>query len=71
MTLEKGGKAFPTPGGGEVGVPGQPFDPHVMNAVQQGPAQEGQEGGTVVTGYQMGYKLGDKIVRHATVVVAE
>ena len=26
---------------------------------------------TVITVYQKGYKLGDKIVRHATVVVAE
>ena len=47
------------------------FDPNIMNAVQQVPAEEGQESGTVVTVYQKGYKLGDKIVRHATVVVAE
>ena len=50
---------------------GKPFDPNFMNAVQQVPAEEGQESGTVVTVYQKGYKLGDKIVRHATVVVAE
>ena len=31
----------------------------------------GQESGTVVTVFQKGYKLGDKIIRHATVVVAE
>ena len=42
-----------------------------MNAVQQIPAPDGQESGTVITVYQKGYKLGDKIVRHATVVVAE
>ena len=48
-----------------------PFDPNFMNAVQQIPAPDGQESGTVVTVYQKGYKLGDKIVRHATVVVAE
>ena len=35
------------------------------------PAPDGQESGTVITVYQKGYKLGDKIVRHATVVVAE
>ena len=39
--------------------------------VQQIPAPDGQESGTVITVYQKGYKLGDKIVRHATVVVAE
>ena len=50
---------------------GKPFDPNFMNAVQQIPAPDGQESGTVITVYQKGYKLGDKIVRHATVVVAE
>ena len=38
---------------------------------EQIPAPDGQESGTVITVYQKGYKLGDKIVRHATVVVAE
>ena len=71
MTLEKAGKAFQTLRVEEMEVLGKPFDPNLMNAVQQVPAQEGQESGTVVTVYQNGYKLGDKIVRHATVVVAE
>lgn len=71
MTLEKAGKAFQTLRVEEMDVLGKPFDPNLMNAVQQVPAQEGQESGTVVTVYQKGYKLGDKIVRHATVVVAE
>ena len=71
MTLEKAGKAFQTLRVEEMEVLGKPFDPNLMNAVQQVPVQEGQESGTVVTGYQKGYKLGDKIVRHATVVVAE
>ncbi len=71
MTLEKAGKAFQTLRVEEMEVLGKPFDPNLMNAVQQVPAQEGQESGTAVTVYQKGYKLGDKIVRHATVVVAE
>ena len=71
MTLEKAGKAFQTLRVEEMEVLGKPFDPNLMNAVQQVPALEGQESGTVVTVYQKGYKLGDKIVRHATVVVAE
>lgn len=71
MTLEKAGKAFQALRVEEMEVLGKPFDPNLMNAVQQVPAQEGQESGTVVTVYQKGYKLGDKIVRHATVVVAE
>ena len=53
------------------GLEGKPIDPNFMNAVQQIPAPDGQESGTVITVYQKGYKLGDKIVRHATVVVAE
>ena len=71
MTLDKAAKAFQTLRVEEIEVLGKPFDPNLMNAVQQVPAQEGQESGTVVTVYQKGYKLGDKIVRHATVVVAE
>ena len=55
----------------EIEALGKPFDPNFMNAVQQIPAPDGQESGTVITVYQKGYKLGDKIVRHATVVVAE
>ena len=71
MTLDKAAKAFQTLRVEEIEVLGKPFDPNFMNAVQQVPAQEGQESGTVVTVYQKGYKLGDKIIRHATVVVAE
>ena len=71
MTLEKAAKAFQALRVEEIEVLGKPFDPNLMNAVQQVPVQEGQESGTVVTVYQKGYKLGDKIVRHATVVVAE
>ena len=55
----------------EIEALGKPFDPNFMNAVQQIPAPDGQESGIVITVYQKGYKLGDKIVRHATVVVAE
>lgn len=71
MTLDKAAKALDTLHVEEIEALGKPFDPNLMNAVQQVPAQEGQESGTVVTVYQKGYKLGDKIVRHATVVVAE
>ena len=71
MTLDKAAKALDALHVEEIESLGKPFDPNIMNAVQQVPAQEGQESGTVVTVYQKGYKLGDKIVRHATVVVAE
>lgn len=71
MTLDKAAKALDVLHVEEIESLGKPFDPNFMNAVQQVPAEEGQESGTVVTVYQKGCKLGDKIVRHATVVVAE
>ena len=71
MTLDKAAKALDTLHVEEIEALGKPFDPNFMNAVQQIPAPDGQESGTVITVYQEGYKLGDKIVRHATVVVAE
>src|SRR5699024_5551808 len=40
MTLEKAGKAFQTLRVEEMEVLGKPFDPNLMNAVQQVPAQE-------------------------------
>ena len=71
MTLDKAAKALAALHVEEIESLGKPFDPNFMNAVQQIPAPDGQESGTVITVYQKGYKLGDKIVRHATVVVAE
>lgn len=71
MTLDKAGKALEALHITEIEALGQPFDPNLMNAVQQVPAPEGTESGSVVTVYQKGYRIGDKIVRHATVVVAE
>ena len=63
MTLDKAAKALENLN--------MPFDPNFMNAVQQVPPAEGQESGDVVQVFQKGYKIGDKIIRHATVVVAE
>ena len=71
MTLDKAANALAALHVEEIEALGKPFDPNFMNAVQQIPAPDGQESGTVITVYQKGYKLGDKIVRHATVVVAE
>ncbi len=71
MTLDKAASALKTLNIIELEAEGKPFDPNLMNAVSQVPAPEGMESGCVVTVYQKGYLLGDKIVRHATVVVAE
>ena len=71
MTLDKAAKALDTLHIVEIEALGKPFNPQFMNAVQQVPPEEGQESGTVVRVFQKGYKIGDKIIRHATVVVAE
>ena len=71
MTLDKAGQALEKLNITEIEAQDQPFDPNLMNAVQQVPPQDGQESGTVVQVFQKGYKIGDKIIRHATGVVAE
>ena len=71
MTLDKAAKALENLHITEIEGLSKPFDPNFMNAVQQVPPAEGQESGTVVQVFQKGYKIGDKIIRHATVVVAE
>ena len=71
MTLDKAAKAFEALNITEIDALNKPFDPNFMNAVQQVPAAEGQESGSVVRVFQKGYKIGDKIIRHAMVVVAE
>jgi molecular chaperone GrpE len=46
------------------------FDPHVHEALLAQP-REGAETGSVVEVVQRGYRLGDKVVRPARVIVAE
>jgi molecular chaperone GrpE len=45
---------------------GQPFDPHLHEAI----SHEG-DGETVVEELQPGYRMGDKVIRHAIVKVGE
>lgn len=47
-----------------------PFDPHVHEAMLAQP-KEGAEPGSVLDVLQRGYRLGDKVVRPARVIVAE
>jgi len=46
------------------------FDPHVHEALLTQPAGEGTEPGSVLDVLQRGYRLGDKVVRPARVIVA-
>jgi molecular chaperone GrpE len=49
---------------------GQPFDENLHEALAQQPSEE-HPSGTVVTEVQPGYALGDRILRHARVIVAQ
>ena len=71
MTLDKASAALTALKVEEIPAEGQPFDPNLHNVVMQKPAEDGQKSGTVVQVFQKGYKIGDRIIRHATVVVAE
>ena len=71
LTLEKAKAAFEALKVEEIPALGLPFDPAVHNAVMQKAAKNGEESGTVLQVFQKGYKLGDKVIRHATVIVAE
>lgn len=71
LTLEKAKAAFEALKVEEIPALGLPFEPAVHNAVMQKAAENGEESGTVLQVFQKGYKLGDKVIRHATVIVAE
>lgn len=71
MTLDKAAAALAALKVEEIPAEGQPFDPNIHAAVGQAPAGEGVASGSVVQVYQKGYRLGDKVIRHAAVVVAE
>lgn len=71
MTLAKWTEAMSKLGIEEIDALNKPFDPERHSAVLQQPAPEGVESGTVLQVLQKGYRLGDKVVRHATVAVAE
>lgn len=52
----------------EIEAQGAPFDAELMNAVLQGESGEG-EPGTVCQVLQKGYRLGERVIRHAMVKV--
>lgn len=49
---------------------GKPFDEHYHEAVMQQPVDEGEDIGVVLTELQRGYRMGDRVLRHAKVVVS-
>lgn len=51
-------------------VVGKAFDEECHEAILQQPAPEGVEPGTVLGEIQKGYTIGDRVLRHARVIVA-
>lgn len=49
---------------------GRPFDEKEHEAMMQQPAPEGVEEGTVLQEIQKGYRMGNRVLRHAKVIVA-
>lgn len=70
MTLDKCAEVFKVMGVEEIPALGLPFDPSVHSAVMQQPSEDA-ESGTVLQVYQKGYRLNGKVIRCATVIVAE
>lgn len=50
---------------------GETFDPDLMEAITHIPASKDEEKGRVVDEIEKGYKLGEKVIRFAKVVVAQ
>ena len=46
------------------------FDPNIHEAVMQ-EAVDGKESGAIIAVFQKGYRVGDRIIRHSMVKVAE
>ena len=68
MVLRQTKETFAKMGVEEIDPIGQPFDAELHNAVMQGGEDEG-EPGTVCAVFQKGYKLGNRVIRHAMVKV--
>ncbi|MDD3428633.1 MAG: nucleotide exchange factor GrpE [Oscillospiraceae bacterium] len=71
LTLDKSLTAFHSLGICEIEALGKPFSPDLHAAVMQEPATEEFPSGTVIRVFQKGYQLNGRVIRHATVVVAE
>ena len=69
MILTQVNKSFEKLGVSPVGAPGDPFDPLIHNAVMHVEDDSFGEN-TVAEVLQRGYRIGDKVIRHALVKVA-
>ena len=69
MTLDQFAKSFEKLGVEAFGARGEDFDPQLHNAVMQAPDGELEEN-KIAQVFAKGYRIGDKVIRHAMVQVA-
>ncbi len=69
MTLSQFNACLAKLGVKEIAAQGEQFDPNLHNAAMH-VEQEGYDDNTVVEVFQKGFTMGDKVIRHATVKVA-
>ena len=69
MTLSQFNACLAKLGVKEIAAQGEQFDPNLHNAAMH-VEQEGCDDNTVVEVFQKGFTMGDKVIRHATVKVA-
>lgn len=70
LTVDVFKSALQSLGVEEIPARGQPFDPELHCAVTR-ESDSGQDSGTIVSVLQKGYKMGDGVIRHAMVTVAD
>ena len=69
LTLRQFTETLESEGVTAIDPQGEVFDPNTQEAVMQVPPMEGDVPGTVKQVFLKGYKLGDKVIRYAQVVV--
>ena len=69
LILRKFTETLESEGITEINPIGEQFDPNTQEAIMQVPKEEGEVENTVKQVFLKGYKMGDKIIRYAQVVV--
>ena len=71
LVVQKFSDALQKAGVEPIEAVGRPFSEDEHEAMMQQPAGDAAESGTVLAEIQPGYRLGDRVLRHARVIVAE
>ena len=71
MVIKQYGEILKNIGVEEINPVGQKFDPNFAEAVMQVDAEEGEESETVKQVFLKGYKMGDRVLRFASVQITQ